>query len=84
MSYGIFWMKSINKIIDLRMKKNIAILRGINVGGRRKILMNELKEMFKELGFREVHTYIQSGNVIFNSVKVASEQELSQIIEEAI
>ena len=49
------------------MKKYIAILRGINVGGKRKILMADLRVLFNDLGYAEVQTYIQSGNVIFNA-----------------
>jgi len=44
----------------------ISILRGINVGGKRKIFMADLADMFRSLGFSEIVTYIQSGNVIFN------------------
>lgn len=47
--------------------KYISILRGINVGGNRKILMADLKAMYEDLGFTNVSTYIQSGNVIFNT-----------------
>lgn len=49
------------------MSKKIAILRGINVGGKRKILMNDLKLMLNEIGLTDIATYIQSGNVIFQS-----------------
>lgn len=45
----------------------IAFLRGINVAGREKILMADLKELFISIGFSEVVTYIQSGNVLFRS-----------------
>jgi len=45
----------------------ISILRGINVGGNRKILMKDLKSLYEGLGFAEVETYIQSGNVVFES-----------------
>ena len=45
----------------------IAILRGINVGGNRLILMADLKLLFEGLGFSNITTYIQSGNVLFNS-----------------
>ena len=45
----------------------ISILRGINVGGNRKILMKDLKALFEKVGFSKVDTYIQSGNVIFES-----------------
>jgi len=43
----------------------IALLRGINVGGRNKIPMAELREVCKGLGWEDVQTYIQSGNIIF-------------------
>lgn len=49
--------------------KYIAILRGINVGGKRKILMKELIETLEESSFYNVQTYIQSGNVIFESLE---------------
>lgn len=63
------------------MKTYIALLRGINVGGRKKILMADLKVLFESLGFTEVRTYIQSGNVIFS----ASESDVHALaISEAI
>lgn len=49
------------------MKRYIALLRGINISGKNKILMTELQKGFVELGFREVKTYLNSGNVIFSS-----------------
>lgn len=45
----------------------IALLRGINVSGHNKIKMTELKKLFIDLGYHDVLTYIQSGNVIFKS-----------------
>ena len=66
------------------MEKRIAILRGINVGGRRKVLMDDLKKLFLELDFSEISTYIQSGNVIFNDQSSRSNLELSNMIENAI
>ena len=48
------------------MKKCIALLRGINVGGKNKVSMKELKELLKENGFQDVDTYINSGNIIFS------------------
>lgn len=47
------------------MQRYIALLRGINVGGKNKISMKELKAGFEELGFSNVVTYLNSGNVIF-------------------
>ncbi|WP_238917429.1 DUF1697 domain-containing protein [Clostridium sp. YIM B02555] len=49
------------------MKRYIAFLRGINISGKNKIPMVGLKAGFEELGFLEVKTYLNSGNVIFSS-----------------
>jgi len=46
----------------------ISILRGINVSGHNKLKMEALKELYTHMGFSEVQTYIQSGNIIFQSV----------------
>jgi uncharacterized protein (DUF1697 family) len=45
----------------------LALLRGINVGGKNIIKMADLKASFETMGFSEVKTYIQSGNVLFQS-----------------
>ncbi len=47
------------------MKTYIAILRGINVGGKKKIRMADLQTQLSEAGLKNIRTYIQSGNVIF-------------------
>jgi len=57
------------------MNKKIAILRGINVGGKRKILMAELRSLCENLGWQNVQSYIQSGNLIFDSETQNSELE---------
>ncbi|MCG2460648.1 DUF1697 domain-containing protein [Flavobacteriaceae bacterium F89] len=49
------------------MKTYIALLRGINVGGHKKIKMADLKRMFESIDCKEVVTYVQSGNVVFKS-----------------
>ncbi|EOH97898.1 DUF1697 domain-containing protein [Enterococcus pallens] len=49
------------------MGRYIALLRGINVGGKNKIAMPLLRQTFEEFGFTEVVTYINSGNVVFSS-----------------
>jgi uncharacterized protein (DUF1697 family) len=46
---------------------HVALLRGINVGGKNRLPMNDLATMFKDAGAQEVRTYIQSGNVIFRA-----------------
>lgn len=61
----------------------IALLRGINVGGNSRVAMSRLKILFEELGFTDVKTYINSGNVIFSSTEEDQEQ-LSRQIEKAI
>jgi uncharacterized protein (DUF1697 family) len=43
----------------------LVLLRGINVGGKNIIKMDELKKLFEEMGFTDVKTYIQSGNILF-------------------
>ena len=61
----------------------IALLRGINVGGNSKVEMKKLKITFENLGFTQVSTYINSGNVIFEDSNL-SQENLIQTIEEAI
>lgn len=65
------------------METYISILRGINVGGHRKIKMADLRKMYEELGFINVKSYIQSGNVIFQSspIKISI---LEKKLEEAV
>jgi uncharacterized protein (DUF1697 family) len=55
------------------MNNYVILLRGINVGGKNKVSMTELKTLLEELGFTDVLTYIASGNVILRSDKGASE-----------
>lgn len=64
------------------MEVKVAILRGINVGGRRKLLMTELKQVCSALGLYDVITYIQSGNVIFKTD--IENKELEQNLEKSI
>lgn len=58
------------------------LLRGINVGGKNKIPMKDLKKCLEELGFTEVVTYIASGNVILRSDKSA--EKVKALVEEAL
>ncbi|WZL87658.1 DUF1697 domain-containing protein [Salinimicrobium sp. 3283s] len=64
------------------MNRKIAILRGINVGGKRKILMADLKALCEQLGLEQIETYIQSGNLLFNSQLKNS--KLEDLLEDAI
>ena len=65
------------------MKRYIALLRGINISGKNKIAMSELKKGCTELGFAEVATYLNSGNVIFSST-VDDKNNLSDKIKTMI
>ena len=53
------------------MNKYIVLLRGINVGGKNKLPMAELRTLLSENGYENVKTYIQSGNIFLNSRKTA-------------
>jgi len=46
---------------------HIALLRGINVGGRNRVAMSDLRSLFIRLGFREAQSLLQSGNIVFES-----------------
>jgi len=59
------------------------MLRGLNVGGSKKIKMSDLAVLYESLGFRDVKTYIQSGNVVFWSPD-PSPSALSKKIEKAL
>jgi uncharacterized protein (DUF1697 family) len=61
----------------------VALLRGINVGGKNLIRMPALKACFEQKGFKNVSTYIQSGNVLFDSAGVGSAQ-LTRRIEKML
>lgn len=63
--------------------KVVCLLRGINVGGHKKIKMVDLRALLLELGLRDVVTYIQSGNIVFDP-SGKSESELISTIEAGI
>jgi uncharacterized protein (DUF1697 family) len=61
--------------VDLKMNTFISMLRGINVSGQKKIRMTELRSLYKSLNLVNVETYVQSGNVVFDS----PEQDASKL-----
>lgn len=61
----------------------IALLRGINISGKNKIPMAELKEAFTECGFSEVKTHLNSGNVVFDSREMP-EKDIAACISKMI
>ncbi len=63
--------------------KYVALLRGINVGGKNKVKMETLREICASIGFENVKTYINSGNVIFETRKT-DDLKLAEKIEKAI
>ncbi len=65
------------------MTKYLALLRGINVGGNNIIKMVELKACFESMGFSDVSSYIQSGNVLFSS-SIEKKNELIDKIEHTL
>ena len=68
------------------MTAHLALLRGINVGGHNRMKMADLRELFEALGYAAVETYIQSGNVVFDSAdvdEIALRDTLHTAVEEA-
>lgn len=63
------------------MKTYIAFLRGINVGGHRQIKMDALKQVHLSMGHHSVQTYLQTGNVIFQTV--SEREKLIDKLEDA-
>lgn len=66
------------------MTHHVALLRGINVGGKNRIAMADLREALTERGYADVATYIASGNVLFESRKgrAALERDIEEMLEE--
>ena len=60
------------------MTRYIALLRGINVGGK-QVRMELLRASFEALGFKNVQTYIQSGNVVFNAASESASPLIKKI-----
>lgn len=63
--------------------KYVAFLRGINVGGKTIIKMEELRKVFSSLGFANVKSYIQSGNIVFETDET-DETKLTEKIATAV
>jgi uncharacterized protein (DUF1697 family) len=64
------------------MASFVALLRGINVGGRNKVPMAALRDLCAKLGWSEVQTYIQSGNLVFHASGTSA--ELEAVLEKAL
>ena len=68
-----------NLEVFIAMKRYAAFLRGINISGKNKVPMAELKKRFEKLSFKEVKTYLNSGNVLFSS----EEENIPEFVEQA-
>ncbi len=66
------------------MRTFICLLRGINVGGRRSVRMEDLRAVFEKSGFKKVRTYIQSGNVAFSAPNPSAKALGSRIEKELL
>lgn len=64
-------------------ERYVALLRGVNVGGAKKIAMAELRTLVEDLGFTDVHTILNSGNVVFSGAKTHP-RDLAERVEAAI
>jgi uncharacterized protein (DUF1697 family) len=62
--------------------RQIALLRGVNVGGNKRVEMARLRALLEELGYRDVRTYVNSGNVVFSGPR-RSEKHLEAAIAKA-
>jgi uncharacterized protein (DUF1697 family) len=58
------------------MARLVALLRGINLGAKRRVPMGDLRELIAELGYEDVRTVLQSGNVIFTGAKAKARETL--------
>lgn len=65
------------------MPTHVALLRGINVGGRARVAMADLRSLVESLGHTDVATYVQSGNVVFTAAS-ADADALSAAIEDRL
>ena len=65
------------------MPTHVALLRGINVGGRNRVAMAALREVVQGLGHTQVATYIQSGNMVFTS-REGDTARIADALERAI
>jgi uncharacterized protein (DUF1697 family) len=64
---------------------HVALLRGVNVSGKNKLPMKDLKEIFAEVGCENVRTYIQSGNVVFEATATVAKglpEKIAVLIKE--
>ena len=64
------------------MTRYLVLLRGVNVGGNRKVAMADLRKFVEAIGFKEARTLLQSGNLVFRSDGKRDELALAALLEE--
>src|SRR4051812_22736137 len=64
------------------MARLIALLRGINLGAKRRVAMADLRALMTELGYEDVRTVLQSGNVVFTGAETKARERLEQAMAE--
>ena len=73
-------MQEFEFVLENQMNKYVALLRGINISGKNRIDMSELKSELEASGFREVSTYLNSGNIVFVSEMANCKPVIENII----
>ena len=66
------------------MVRYVALLQGINVGKTKRVAMSDLKALVEKLGYTDVRTHLNSGNVVFTSPEKRANDEIADAIEAAI
>ncbi len=77
---------ALRREIVVGVTRHIALLRGINVGGNKRIAMSDLRELMARLGYCDVKTHLASGNALLTSPKTPEQiaQELERAIDEEL
>jgi uncharacterized protein (DUF1697 family) len=64
------------------MARLVALLRGINLGSKRRVPMADLRELMTELGYEDVRTVLQSGNIVFTGAKAKARETLETALHD--
>ena len=72
-----------DKVMPKQNSRFLALLRGINVGGKNIIAKDDLRSCFEDIGLTSVRTYIQSGNILFRSDETSA-KKLTTAIEDGL
>jgi uncharacterized protein (DUF1697 family) len=64
------------------MARLVGLLRGINLGAKRRIAMADLRELMAELGYEDVRTVLASGNVVFTGSKAKAREKIERALEQ--